>query len=219
MSFLEGIVTFISPCLLPMIPIYLSYFAGGSVADNKTKTIKNACGFVIGFTIVFMLLGAFASSIGIFLNQYSRILEIIFGIVIIVFGINFTGLINIKFLNRANSMKVEARDLNFIKSVLFGIIFSVTWTPCVGTFLGSALMLAATSEHVIEGIFMLLCYSIGLAIPFLVAAVLINRLKTTFDFIKKHYKVINIICGIFLIGIGILMLTGYLRQFLFMLSV
>ena len=219
MSFLEGIVTFISPCLLPMIPIYLSYFAGGSVADNKTKTIKNACGFVIGFTIVFMLLGAFASSIGIFLNQYSRILEIIFGIVIIVFGLNFTGLINIKILNRANSMKVETRDLNFIKSVLFGIIFSVTWTPCVGTFLGSALMLAATSQHVIEGIFMLLCYSIGLAIPFLVAAVLINRLKTTFDFIKKHYKVINIICGIFLIGIGILMLTGYLRQFLFMLSV
>ena len=202
-----------------MIPIYLSYFAGGSVADNKTKTIKNAFGFVIGFTIVFILLGAFASSIGIFLKQYSRILEIVFGIVIIVFGINFTGLINIKFLNRANSMKVEARDLNFIKSVLFGIIFSVTWTPCVGTFLGSALMLAATSEHVIEGIFMLLCYSIGLAIPFLVAAVLINRLKTTFDFIKKHYKVINIICGIFLIGIGILMLTGYLRQFLFMLSV
>ena len=202
-----------------MIPIYLSYFAGGDVADNKTKTIKNAFGFVIGFTIVFILLGAFASSIGIFLKQYSRILEIIFGIVIIVFGINFTGLINIKFLNRANSMKIETRDLNFIKSVLFGIIFSVTWTPCVGTFLGSALMLAATSEHVIEGIFMLLCYSIGLAIPFLVAAVLINRLKTTFDFIKKHYKVINIICGIFLIGIGILMLTGYLRQFLFMLSV
>lgn len=219
MSFLEGIITFISPCLLPMIPIYLSYFAGGDVADNKTKTIKNAFGFVIGFTIVFVLLGAFASSIGIFLKQYSRIIEIIFGIIIIIFGINFTGLINIKFLNRANSMKVETRDLNFIKSVLFGIIFSVTWTPCVGTFLGSALMLAATSQHVIEGIFMLLCYSIGLAIPFLVAAVLINKLKTTFDFIKKHYKVINIICGIFLIGIGILMLTGYLRQFLFMLSV
>lgn len=219
MSFLEGIITFISPCLLPMIPIYLSYFAGGDVADNKTKTIKNAFGFVIGFTIVFVLLGAFASSIGIFLKQYSRIIEIIFGIIIIIFGLNFTGLINIKFLNRANSMKVETRDLNFIKSVLFGIIFSVTWTPCVGTFLGSALMLAATSEHIVEGIFMLLCYSIGLAIPFLVAAVLINRLKTTFDFIKKHYKVINIISGIFLIGIGILMLTGYLRQFLFMLSV
>lgn len=219
MSFLEGIITFISPCLLPMIPIYLSYFAGGSIANNKTKTIKNAFGFVIGFTIVFVLLGAFASSIGIFLKQYSRIMEIVFGIIIIIFGINFTGLINIKFLNRANSMKVETRDLNFIKSILFGIIFSVTWTPCVGTFLGSALMLAATSEHVVEGIFMLLCYSIGLAIPFLVAAVLINKLKTTFDFIKKHYKVINIICGIFLIGIGILMLTGYLRQFLFMLSV
>lgn len=219
MSFLEGIVTFISPCLLPMIPIYLSYFAGGDVSNNKTKTIKNAFGFVIGFTIVFILLGAFASSVGIFLKQYANILEIIFGIIMIIFGLNFTGLINIKFLNRANNMKAQTRDLNFIKSILFGLIFSITWTPCVGTFLGSALMLAATASYVIEGILMLLCFSAGLAIPFLITAILINKLKTTFDFIKKHYKVINLICGIFLIGIGILMLTGYLRQFLSMLSI
>lgn len=214
MSFLEGVITFISPCLLPMIPIYLSYFAGGDVSSNKFQTIKNALGFVIGFTIIFIVLGAFASSVGMFFKQYSNILEIIFGIIIIIFGLNFIGIINIKFLNIANNIKVETHDLNFIKSVLFGIIFSITWTPCVGTFLGSALMLASTSSHVVEGIVMLLCFSLGLAIPFLITAVLINKLKTTFDFIKRNYKVINMICGIFLIVIGILMLTGYLRYFL-----
>lgn len=209
MSFLEGIITFISPCLLPMIPIYLSYFAGGDVSNNKAQTVKNAFGFIIGFTIVFVLLGAFASSVGIFLKQYSNVLQIIFGIIIIIFGLNFTGIISIKFLNRTSNMNVETNNLNFMKSILFGIIFSITWTPCVGTFLGSALMLVTTTSHVIEGILMLLCFSAGLAIPFLITAVLINKLKTTFDFIKKHYKVINMICGIFLIGIGILMLTGY----------
>lgn len=218
MSFLEGIITFISPCLLPMIPIYLSYFAGGDVANNKKQTIINALGFVLGFTIVFISLGAFAGSIGIFLKQYNHILQIIFGIIMIIFGLNFMGVLNIKFLNNSKQMNANVKNLNFIRSIIFGIIFSITWTPCVGTFLGSALMLAATANHVIEGTVMLFCFSMGLAIPFLISALLIHKLKTAFDFIKRHYDVINKICGIFLIAIGILMITGYMRQFLSLLA-
>lgn len=219
MSFLEGIITFISPCLLPMLPIYLSYFAGGEIANNKKQTIKNALGFVLGFTIIFVLLGAFASSIGILLKKYNQILQIIFGIIMILFGLNLMGILNIKILNSARSgIKAKTKDLNFISSIMLGIIFSITWTPCVGTFLGSALMLAATANHVIEGTIMLLCFSMGLAIPFLISAILIHKLKTAFDFIKTHYGIINKICGIFLIGIGILMITGYMRYFLSLLT-
>lgn len=220
MSFLEGIITFISPCLLPMLPIYISYFAGGEIANNKGQTIKNAIGFVLGFTIVFVILGTFASSIGMILKQYNQILQVIFGIIMILFGLNFIGIVNIKMLNNTKSgMKANTKDLNFIKSLILGIIFSITWTPCVGTFLGSALMLAATANHVIEGAFMLLCFSLGLAIPFLISAFLIHKLKTAFDFIKAHYAIINKICGIFLIVIGILMITGYMRYFLSLLSI
>lgn len=220
MSFLEGIITFISPCLLPMLPIYISYFAGGEIANNKGQTIKNAIGFIIGFTIVFVMLGTFASSVGVVLKQYNQILQIVFGIIMILFGLNFMGIVNIKMFNSTKSgMEAKTKDLNFIKSLTLGIIFSITWTPCVGTFLGSALMLAATANHIIEGTIMLLCFSLGLAIPFLISAFLIHKLKTAFDYIKAHYKIINRICGIFLIGIGILMITGYMRYFLSLLSV
>lgn len=220
MSFLEGIITFISPCLLPMLPIYISYFASGEVSNSKGQTIKNAIGFVLGFTIVFVLLGTFASSIGVVLKQYNQIIQIAFGVIMILFGLNFMGIINIKILNNTkNGMRVNTKHLNFISSLTFGIIFSITWTPCVGTFLGSALMLAATANHVVEGTLMLLCFSLGLAIPFLISAFLIHKLKTAFDFIKAHYDIINKICGIFLIVIGILMITGYMRYFLSLLSI
>lgn len=219
MSFIEGIITFISPCLLPMLPIYISYFAGGEIDSNKKQTLKNALGFVIGFTIVFILLGTFASTIGFVLQKYNSILQIIFGIVMIIFGLNFIGIFNIKFLNNTNVINAKVKELNFIKSIVFGIAFSITWTPCVGTFLGSALMLAATATHVVEGTLMLLCFSMGLAIPFLISAILIQKLKSTFNFIKKHYKVINVVSGIFLIIIGILMITGYMRYFLSLLSI
>lgn len=220
MSFLEGIITFISPCLLPMLPIYISYFAGGEIANNKAQTIKNAIGFVLGFTMVFVMLGTFASSIGVVLKQYNQILQIVFGVIMILFGLNFIGIINIKMLNNSKGgIKANTKNLNFISSLMLGIIFSITWTPCVGTFLGSALMLAATASHIIEGTIMLLCFSLGLAIPFLISAFLIHKLKTAFDFIKTHYEIINKICGIFLIVIGILMITGYMRYFLSLLSI
>lgn len=209
-SFLEGIITFISPCLLPMLPVYISYFAG---ADNRStkKTLTNALGFVTGFTIVFVSLGALAGTLGSFLTQYSTAVNIVTGLIVIFFGLNFLGVFKLNIFNGAKNT-VRKNDLGFFSSLLFGLIFSVSWTPCVGAFLGSALMMASQQGKVLTGIIMLLLYSAGLGIPFVLSAVLIDKLKNTFNFIKKHYKIINIISGALLIVVGILMMTGLLNR-------
>ncbi|MBE5936257.1 MAG: cytochrome c biogenesis protein CcdA [Lachnospiraceae bacterium] len=211
-SFLEGIITFISPCLLPMLPIYISYFAGGGKRTTK-KTLTCAIGFVIGFTLIFVCMGALAGTFGSFIKQYDKIVNIILGLIVIIFGLNYLGVLKIN-LFRGSKIDVDKSNLGFFSSTLFGIVFSIGWTPCVGAFLGSALMLASSRGHVVEGILMLLAYSFGLGIPFIISAILIDKLKTTFDFIKKHYKVINIMSGSLLILIGILMGTGLLGKFL-----
>ena len=209
-SFLEGIITFISPCLLPMLPVYISYFAG---ADNRStkKTLTNALGFVAGFTIVFVSLGALAGTLGSFLTQYSTAVNIVTGLIVIFFGLNFLGVFKLNIFNGAKNT-VRKNDLGFFSSLLFGLVFSVSWTPCVGAFLGSALMMASQQGKVLTGIIMLLLYSAGLGIPFVLSAVLIDKLKNTFNFIKKHYKIINIISGSLLIVVGILMMTGLLNR-------
>lgn len=216
LSFLEGIITFISPCLLPMLPIYLSYFTANE--SNKNRTIKNSLGFVLGFTIVFVSLGAFAGTIGSFLFEYSKVVNIITGLIVIVFGLNFIGVIKIGFLNMTHRKNHNIKELGLLSSIMFGIIFSVGWTPCVGAFLGSALALASQQGSALKGTLMLLMYSLGLGIPFVASAILIDKLKSTFDFIKRNYKVINIISGSFLIIIGILMMTGYMNYFLSLLT-
>lgn len=215
-SFLEGIITFISPCLLPMIPIYVSYFAGGGERSQK-KTFLGALGFVLGFTSIFMALGALAGTLGSFLKQYQTAVNIISGLVVIFFGLNFLGVLKL-YLFKGTTKTVRTDNMGFFSSILFGMIFSIGWTPCVGAFLGSALMLASQQGHALEGIFMLFTYSIGLGIPFMLSAVLIDYLKSTFDFIKKHYKIINLISGIFLVLIGVLMATGTLGWFLGLLN-
>jgi cytochrome c biogenesis protein transmembrane region len=213
-SFLEGFICFISPCLLPMLPIYISYFSGQKAYEKKSKTLINSIGFVLGFTLIFILLGVFASTFGKFIHQYSKIINIIFGIIIILFGLNFMQVIKIPILNKTKKFNSKVHDMNFFTSMLFGIIFSVGWTPCVGAFLGTALMAVASGAEIGKGIMMLLLFSLGLGIPFILSAMLINKLKVTFDIIKKNYKIINIISGSFLILIGILMMTGLLGRFL-----
>ncbi|MEG1994165.1 MAG: cytochrome c biogenesis protein CcdA [Oscillospiraceae bacterium] len=217
-SFLEGIITFISPCLLPMLPIYISYFMGGKEDEDKNKALKNSLGFVLGFTIVFVALGAFAGSIGLLLQEYKTAINIVTGMIVIVFGLNFVGIVKINFLNRTYKKNAKIDKLNFFSSMVFGIIFSIGWTPCVGAFLGSALMLASAQGSVSKGILMLVFYSLGLGIPFVASAVLIDRLKSTFDFVKRNYKIINIICGSILIIVGILMMTGLMEYFLSLVS-
>lgn len=211
-SFLEGIITFLSPCLLPMLPIYISYFAGGGERTVK-KTLTGALGFVLGFTAVFTAMGALAGTLGSFLTRYQTWVNIVCGLLVIAFGLNYMGLIRIN-LFRGMNRTVKQGDMGFLSAALFGIIFSVGWTPCVGTFLGSALMLASQQGHTLEGMGMLLCYSLGLGIPFLLSAVLIDRLKSTFNWIKAHYAVLNLVCGGLLVAVGVLMATGMLGLFL-----
>lgn len=214
-SFLEGIITFISPCLLPMIPLYISYFAGGKERNIK-KTVKNALGFILGFTIVFVLMGALAGTFGRLLNEYKTIVDIVTGVIVIFFGLNFLGVFKLNIFKGAK--KVRTDNLGFFSSMVFGIVFSIGWTPCVGAFLGSALMLAASQGHVVEGIIMLLLYSLGLGIPFFISAILIDKLRGAFTFIKKHYKVINTVCGCLLVVIGVLMATGLFGEFINILA-
>ena len=215
-SFLEGIITFISPCLLPMLPIYISYFAGGNT-KNTRKTLTCASGFVLGFTLIFISLGTLAGTLGSFLKEYQTIVNIICGFIVILFGLNYLGILKLN-LFRSSGKNFNTENLNFFSSVIFGIIFSVGWTPCVGAFLGSALMLASQQGKALTGMLMLLSYSLGLGIPFIFSAVLIQKLKTMFDFIKRNYSVINKISGILLILVGIMMATGTLGKLLSLLS-
>ena len=200
-SFLEGIITFISPCLLPMLPIYVSYFAGGGERNTK-KTLLGASGFVLGFTVVFVAMGALAGTVGSFLTRYQTAVNVISGLIVILFGLNFMGVVKLNLFQ--GQLNTEITPNGFFSSVLFGLIFSLGWTPCVGAFLGSALILASQQGHVLEGMGMLLAYSAGLGIPFMVSALLIDKLKSAFNWIKSHYTLVNWVSGGLLIFVGVL---------------
>lgn len=214
-SFLEGVITFISPCLLPMLPIYISYFAGGGERSVK-KTLTAAWGFVLGFTVVFVTLGALAGTLGSFLRTHQTAVNLISGAVVMAFGLNYLGLLRWN-LFRGSGRAVQG-ELGFFSAMAFGVIFSVGWTPCVGAFLGSALMMASQQGKALMGMGMLLCYSLGLGVPFLVSAVLIDQLKSAFNWIKAHYGIINKVCGVFLLLVGAAMATGMLSRLLTVLS-
>lgn len=214
--FLEGVITFISPCLLPMLPIYISYFAGGE-ERSIGRTVKGALGFVTGFTVIFTAMGALAGTVGSFLTRYQTAVNIITGLIVVFFGLCYLGVFKFSIF-KGSSREMDTKITGFFPAMLFGMIFSIGWTPCVGAFLGSALLLASQQGHVLEGTLMLLVFSLGLGIPFILSAVLIDYLKTTFNWIKKHYLIINIISGCLLILIGIMMATGTLGALLALLS-
>jgi len=199
-----------------MLPIYISYFAGGG-ERNIGRTLKGAFGFVVGFTAVFVAMGALAGTLGSFLREYQTAVNIVSGLIVVFFGLNFLGVFKLN-LFRGGGKAVGSRGMGFWAALLFGVIFSLGWTPCVGAFLGSALMLASQQGHVVEGMLMLLAYSLGLGIPFLLSAVLIDYLKSAFNWIKSHYQIINAVSGGFLILVGILMATGTLGRLLALLS-
>ena len=162
-------------------------------------------------------MGGLAGTVGSFLTRYQTAVNLVCGLIVVVFGLNYAGVLQLNLFG-GGRRRVDTSNLNFFSSFVFGVVFSVGWTPCVGAFLGSALMLASQRGHVLEGMAMLLCYSLGLGVPFLLSAVLIDRLKSTFDWIKRHYTVINRVCGWLLVAIGLLMATGLLGRLLTLLS-
>ena len=216
-SFLEGVITFISPCLLPMLPVYISYFAGGGERGTG-KTLKAAFGFVLGFSIVFVAMGALAGTIGSFLSRHQQLVNIISGLIVVVFGLNFLGVFKLSLFNGGRGRRVKTDNMNFLSAFVFGLVFSVGWTPCVGAFLGSALMMASQQGHVLKGMLMLVCYSLGLGIPFIISAVLIDQLKSAFNWIKSNYRVINLVSGSLLVLVGVLMASGSFGKLLNLLS-
>ena len=179
--------------------------------------MKGALGFVTGFTVVFVILGALAGTVGSFLREYQTAVNIVSGLIVIIFGLNFLGVFKLN-LFKGSQRAVNTDNMGFFPALLFGMIFSIGWTPCVGALLGSALMLASQQARAVEGMLMLLAYSLGLGIPFILSAVLIDYLKGAFNWIKKNYKVINTVSGIFLVLIGVLMATGTLGRLLGLLS-
>lgn len=215
--FLEGILTFISPCILPLLPVYFFYLAGASGNDtvNRGKLLRNAIGFVIGFTIVFVLLGATATALGSFMKVYIDIFRRISGILMIVFGLNFMGILKLNFLNFEKRMDYSFKELRFFNSIVFGIVFGFGWTPCVGAFLGSALLMAGNSETIVQGTLLLFIYSAGLGVPFILASIAFDSIKNTFKQIQKYNSIISIISGMVLILAGILIFTNNMRYLSF----
>ena len=221
-TFFEGIITFVSPCILPMLPIYMAYFAGCAAEASSRplqKTLVNALGFVAGFTLLFVAMGAFASTVGGFFRDNQAVLNAVCGAIVIVLGLNYLGILRIPALQRTLKPTTTVIPRGFATSLLFGMVFAIGWTPCVGAFLGSALSLAASSGDALMGTTLLLCYSLGLGVPFIVSAVLIDRFEAAFSWVKSHYRVIDIVCGALLVVVGILMATGMLGAWLNLLAV
>ncbi|MDF2674199.1 MAG: cytochrome c biosis protein CcdA [Clostridiales bacterium] len=211
--FIEGVLSFLSPCFLPLIPIYVGYLSGEAGDRNKKwNVLKNSIGFIIGFTLVFILLGAIASGIGRYLIMHKRLLNKVFGVIIIIMGINYMGILKIPFLNMDKRFSYEGKKTNFIGAVFLGAAISFGWSPCIGSMLSQVLVLAASMNSIGKGIYLLFIYSMGMAIPFLITALLIQGASMKIRKILKYSRVLKIITGIILISTGILMYTGYFER-------
>lgn len=215
LTFLEGILSFLSPCTLPLLPVYLGYFAGASGGDNR-KPLPGALAFVAGFTVVFCALGVFAGSVGRLLVRYQNAVNLICGAIVVLLGLSFLQVLPIPFF-QATPRRADVRSV--FSAFLFGVVYSVSLTPCAGAFLGAALMLASSTGGAVRGAALLFIYALGLGIPFLLSAVLIDQLKRAFALVKRHYHAFQIACGAFLILSGAAMATGWLNRLMTFFSV
>ncbi len=217
-AFTAGLLSFVSPCVLPLIPSFVTYITGltfeelTSGIDKKrvrTLTIINSMAFIGGFTVIFVLLGASATFIGRFLLEYQDVIRKAGGILIILFGLYIMGVINFDFLQRDKRIHVKNKPSGYIGSFLVGMAFAAGWTPCVGPILGSILIYASTSKSVLKGMGLLAVYSLGLGIPLFISSIAINTFLMTFRKISRYMKGITIASGIFLVIIGIMIFTDY----------
>ena len=214
-----GLLSFLSPCVLPIVPGYLCFMAGTSLdkLDLNAREIKrdvfyySLC-FVIGFSTVFIILGASATVISGLMFEYLDYLRVAGGIVIIIFGIHFMQLIQIPLLNQELRVQVQNYKPGVVGSYIIGLSFAFGWTPCIGPILGSVLSVAASSETISQGVFLLFLYSMGLGIPFLLAAYAIGSFLNFFSKIKKYMRTIEIVTGLLLIIFGILILTNRIQE-------
>jgi len=219
---LAGLLSFLSPCILPIVPGYLCFIAGTSLdkaLDNqktlRSNSLKYSISFVFGFSLVFVLMGASATYLSSLLYEYFDYLRIIGGIIIIIFGIHFTQIIQFSFLNSDTRIQINNYKPGLVGSFIVGLSFAFGWTPCIGPILGSVLSVAASSETISEGTFLLILYSAGLGIPFVLAAYGIGTFLKFLSRIRKHIRTIEIFTGLLLILFGILILTNRIQELAF----
>lgn len=221
-----GFITFLSPCVLPLIPGYIAFMTGMSAAeltaeDRKTSTILvPSLLFVLGFSIVFVALGASASAVGSFLKQYTDVLEKVAGVIIMLLGFFMLGIIKAPWLyGEARFEMQKAKRFGGFAALLMGMAFAFGWSPCVGPVLGSILMVAANSAEVGRGALLLAVYSLGLGVPFVVVALLLGRVKPVLNWLNRHALVINRVAGVVLMALGLLILTGWIGPVVGWLSI
>jgi cytochrome c-type biogenesis protein len=208
--FLEGLASFLSPCVLPLIPAYMTYLTGQSMEamtqDQKShKTlIINSLAFILGFTIVFVLMGAAATKIGSYLLRHQHLIRRISAVLIIFFGLFHADLIPVRFLNYERRLQVNMKKQGIFTSLLIGMGFSIGWTPCIGPILTSVLLMAANTQTLASGMLLLAVYALGLGLPFFLLAVGIRYLSKYFNLLNRHIGVIKRVSGIILIIIGIM---------------
>ncbi len=213
-----GFISFLSPCILPLIPSYLAFITGVSIEELtaedslkqvRAKVVVNSLMFILGFSLIFIALGASATFLGKFLSRNIRWFEIIGGALVILFGLHFTGIFRLRFLDREKKVHLKKKPLGYLGTVLVGMAFGAGWTPCVGPILGSILTMAATTQNIIKGIALLAFYSLGIALPFLISGLILHKFFEYFQSVRKYFKVITIVGGVLLIMVGILLVSGY----------
>ncbi|MSQ45941.1 MAG: cytochrome c biogenesis protein CcdA [Ignavibacteria bacterium] len=216
-AFIFGLLSFISPCVLPIVPGYISFISGVSLDEMKEhsssglkKMLMNSILFVLGFSLVFVLMGAGATTFGNFLLEQKSILSLVGGALIIIFGIHMTGLFRISALNYEKRFHMQNKSFGLFGSFLVGLAFAFGWTPCIGPILATILAIASQQESVNQGILLLSFYSLGLGIPFIITAISINLFFNFFNKVKKYFHLIEVIGGILLITVGILIMTNKL---------
>ncbi|MGH7817001.1 MAG: cytochrome c biogenesis CcdA family protein [Candidatus Binatia bacterium] len=218
-AFAAGIFSFLSPCVLPLIPSYLSFVSGVSLeemrgerasAQIRWRMVLNSLAFIIGFSLVFVSLGASASFLGGLFMGYRNTIRILGGIFVLLVGLYLVGAFKIAALNRYLQFNLKDKPAGYLGSVLVGITFAVAWTPCVGPILGATLALASTTEEVGRGVFLLTSYAAGLALPFFLSALAINSFFQFSQKLRRYVHAIHVIGGVLLIAVGVLLITDYM---------
>ncbi len=226
-AFSAGFISFVSPCVLPLIPSYITYITGVSfkeLTDVETrgklrwKTIFHSLFFIMGFSTVFILMGASASYLGQLLIDYQDWIMKGGGVLIIILGIHFTGVISLPFLQMERRFELRKKPLGYVGSFLVGIVFAAGWTPCVGPILSTILLYASTSKSFTTGVVLLGFYSLGLGIPFFLASLAFNSFLSAFERVKQYMRIITVVSGVFMIGVGILLLTDSFKEINSLLS-
>jgi cytochrome c-type biogenesis protein len=211
-AFSAGLLSFLSPCVLPLIPSYVTFITGLSLEDvqkSRRAALTHSLLFVLGFTLIFVAFGATATALGQLLLAHRAWISRVGGVLIIVFGLYMLGAFNISFFSRERRVHIADKPVGYLGTLLVGIAFGAGWTPCIGPILGSILTYAASSADLARGLWLLLAYSLGLAVPFLLAAVAVERFLDFFSRMKRHMLWVSRVSGVLMIIVGLLMITDY----------